>query len=168
MNIDKLYNELINLEYDRISTYDKNRYKTLVINTDARDIFKVALADALNSQLNEYAAKIGELETKVNIYERVVSNSNFKAIVETPESTPKPAADPKFSYNDLEAMSIYGYPVKDLAILAQRMHSDGLDPLTLCNSNEDYLAGYRRAYEESNKAIEDAFHNMFDDIPKDL
>lgn len=80
----------------------------------------------------------------------------------------EPSAEPRYSYNDLEAMSIYGYPVKDLAILAQRMHSDGLDPLTLRNSNEDYLAGYNRAYEESNKALEDAFRKMFDDIPKDL
>lgn len=80
----------------------------------------------------------------------------------------EPTADPRYSYDDLEAMSIYGYPVKDLAILAQRMHSDGLDPLTLRNSNEDYIAGYKRAYEESNKALEDAINKMVDNIPKDL
>lgn len=79
-----------------------------------------------------------------------------------------PTAEPTFSYNDLEAMSIYGYPAKDLAILALRMHSDGLDPQNLHNSNEDYIAGYRRAYEESNKALEDAFNKMLDNIPKDL
>ena len=79
-----------------------------------------------------------------------------------------PTVEPRFSYNDMESMSIYGYPVKDLAILAQRMHSDGLDPLTLRNSNEDYIAGYKRAYEESNKALEDAFNKMLDNIPKDL
>ena len=168
MNIDKLYDELINLEYDRKSSYDKSPYRTWVINKDARDIFRVALGDALNTQMNEYEAKIGALEAKVNIYERVVANSNFNAIVETPESTHKPAADPKLSYNDLETMSIYGYPVKDLFILAQRIHSDGLDPQTLRNSNEDYIAGYKRAYEESNKALEDAFNKMLDNIPKDL
>lgn len=79
-----------------------------------------------------------------------------------------PTADPKLSYNDIETMSIYGYPVKDLFILAQRMHSDGLDPQTLHNSNEDYIAGYKRAYEESNKALEDAFNKVLDNIPKDL
>lgn len=79
-----------------------------------------------------------------------------------------PTVEPRFCYNDLESMSIYGYPVKDLAILAQRIHSDGLDPQTLRNSNEDYIAGYKRAYEESNKALEDAINKMVDNIPKDL
>lgn len=91
----------------------------------------------------------------------------LRLIDDAPTEEPR-TEEPRFSYNDLEAMIICGYPVKDLIILAQRIHSDGLDPQTLRNSNEDYIAGYKRAYEESNKALEDAINKMVDNIPKDL
>lgn len=86
MTIDKIYNELINLKYERKSSYDKRPYTTEVINDDAREVFRVALADALNAQLNEYERKIATLEAKVFAYEAILKNSNFAmAITPTEE-----------------------------------------------------------------------------------
>lgn len=86
MTIDKIYNELINLKYERKSSYDKRPYITEVINDDAREVFRVALADALNAQLNEYERKIATLEAKVFAYEAILKNSNFAmAITPTEE-----------------------------------------------------------------------------------
>jgi hypothetical protein len=81
MTIDKIYNELINLKYERKSSYDKRPYTTEVVNEDAREVFRVALADALSDQLNEYKSKIATLEAKVFAYEAILKNSNFAMAV---------------------------------------------------------------------------------------
>ena len=84
MTIDKIYNELINLKYEKISSYDKRAYTTEVVNIDARESFRVALADALNGQFNEYEAKIAGLEAKVYAYEAILKNSNFAMAIVKP------------------------------------------------------------------------------------
>ena len=83
MEIDKLYNELISLKY-RCKFYGSGRtdyYETEVVNKDAREIFRVALADVLNKQLTEYNRKIAILEAKVFAYEAILKNSNFAMAV---------------------------------------------------------------------------------------
>lgn len=92
MTIDTIYNELINLKYERKSSYDKRPYTTEVVNTDAREVFRVALADALSDQLNEYKAQIATLEAKVFAYEAILKNSNFAmAVTVTDKETGKEA-----------------------------------------------------------------------------
>lgn len=82
MEIDKLYNELISLKYKcRFTGTCKDYYETEVVNRDAREIFRVALADALNQQLTEYNRKIATLEAKVFAYEAILKNSNFAMAV---------------------------------------------------------------------------------------
>lgn len=84
MTIDKIYNKLINLEYERKYSYDKSTYKTEVVNKDARELFRVALVDALSGQFNEYEAKIAGLEAKVYAYEAILKNSNFAMAITKP------------------------------------------------------------------------------------
>lgn len=84
MTIDKLYNELINLKYERKSSYDNRVFTTEVVNIDARELFRVALADALSGQFNEYEAKIAVLEAKVYAYEAILKNSNFAMAITKP------------------------------------------------------------------------------------
>lgn len=85
MTIDKIYNELINLEYTSKSSYDSKPYTVKVVNERAREIFKIALADALNAQLNEYERKIATLEAKVFTYEAILKNSNFAMAITSTE-----------------------------------------------------------------------------------
>lgn len=86
MTIDKLYNELINLKYEQKYSYDNNNrtYTTEVVNKDARELFRVALANALSGQFNEYEAKIAGLEAKVYAYEAILKNSNFAMAITKP------------------------------------------------------------------------------------
>lgn len=83
MEIDKLYNELISLKYrcQFSSGGYKDSFETEVVNKDARETFRVALADALNQQLTEYNRKIAILEAKVFAYESILKNSNFAMAV---------------------------------------------------------------------------------------
>lgn len=90
MTIDKIYNKLINLKYERKYSYDKSTYTTEVVNKDAQDLFRVALADALSGQFNEYEAKIATLEAKVFAYEAIIANSNFKPILTDQEKDSDP------------------------------------------------------------------------------
>lgn len=86
MTIDKIYYELINLEFTRKSSYDSKGYTTKVVNENAQEVFKVGLANALNAELNEYERKIATLEAKVFAYEAILKNSNFAmAIIPTEE-----------------------------------------------------------------------------------
>ncbi len=85
MVIDEIYEELIKLKYQKISSYDKRPYTTEVVNEDARELFRVALADALSDQFNEYKAKIATLEAKVFAYEAILKNSNFAMAVVDPD-----------------------------------------------------------------------------------
>ena len=82
MNIDKLYNDLINLQYED-KGYDSRPYKRKVINEGGQELFRVALADALSGQFNEYEAEIAKLEAKVYAYEAIIANSNFKPVLES-------------------------------------------------------------------------------------
>ena len=85
MVIDEIYEELIKLKYQKISSYDKRPYTTEVVNEDARELFRIALADALSDQFNEYKAKIATLEAKVFAYEAILKNSNFAMAVVDPD-----------------------------------------------------------------------------------
>ena len=78
--IDNLYNELIDLKYKE-KLHNGSNFETYVINKGARDIFRVALADALSEKLSDYEAKIATLEAKVFAYEAIIANSNFKPIL---------------------------------------------------------------------------------------
>lgn len=59
---------------------------------------------------------------------------------------------------------IYGYRIEDLVVIAERLRKDKVDPRVLQNDNETYLAGYRRAYEEANAALEKSVNRIIDDI----
>jgi hypothetical protein len=85
MVIDEIYEELIRLKYQKISSYDKRPYTTEVVNEDAQELFRVALADALSDQFNEYKAKIATLKAKVFAYEAILKNSNFAMAVIDPD-----------------------------------------------------------------------------------
>lgn len=84
MIIDKIYRKLINLEYEKKYSYDNSTYTTEVVNKDARELFRVALADALSGQFNEYESKIAGLEAKVYAYEAILKNSNFAMAINKP------------------------------------------------------------------------------------
>lgn len=58
---------------------------------------------------------------------------------------------------------IYGYRIEDLVVIAERLHKDKVDPRALQNDNETYLAGYRRAYEECNEAINKSISDILGD-----
>ena len=87
MAIDEIYEELIHLKYTVRMYNSKETFTTEVVNKEARDIFKVALADALSDQFNEYKAQIAKLEAKVFAYEAILKNSNFAMAVTTNEQT---------------------------------------------------------------------------------
>ena len=81
MSIDELYGKLINLKYTARMYHSNETYQSDVINHEGREVFRVALADALSDQFNEYKAKIATLEAKVFAYEAILKNSNFAMAV---------------------------------------------------------------------------------------
>lgn len=103
MNTDKLYNELIELEYE--ARYGNDTYKAKVIDSrkEARNIFRVALAEALSEKFSEYEAKIAKLEAKVYAYEAIIANSNFKPLLEGSIRVDLGSQDDKTGYSILEA-----------------------------------------------------------------
>ena len=90
MSIDEIYEKLIQLKYTARMYRGNDTYTIDVINKEGRDVFRVALADALSDQFNEYKAKIATLEAKVFAYEAILKNSNFAMAVTDKEKEMTP------------------------------------------------------------------------------
>lgn len=103
MNTDKIYNELIELEYEA-SYGGKDTYKTKIIDNrkEARNIFRLALAEGLSDKFSEYEAKIARLEAKVYAYEAIIANSNFKPMLEGSIRVDLGSQDDKTGYSITE------------------------------------------------------------------
>lgn len=72
------------------------------------------------------------------------------AIIDNAPSIP----DPNFmTATELENAFICGYRVKDLIVLGKLFRDKGITENELVNASESFLAGYRKAYEEINEAI---------------
>lgn len=68
-------------------------------------------------------------------------------------SIPDPNIMAYISLEDLENAFICGYRVKDLIVLGKLFRDKGITENELVNASESFLAGYRKAYEEINEAI---------------
>ena len=65
---------------------------------------------------------------------------------------------------DPEAM-ILGYRIRDLAITADRIRKEGMEPWKLRNSTEDFMAGYEMARNEMDKAMAESIQAMMMPMP---
>lgn len=63
---------------------------------------------------------------------------------------------------DLLIDSIYigGYRVKDLIVVAERLHKEDREPLVVEAANEAFLAGYKMAQADFNKSLEESINNF--------
>lgn len=74
-----------------------------------------------------------------------------------------PAADPWFmDLEQIEESFIMGYRVKDLIVIAERLRQDKnfIDPIVLKADNEAFLEGYKLAYDELNRSIEQSINKI--------
>ena len=65
---------------------------------------------------------------------------------------------------DLEHDSIFGYRIKDLIILAERMKKEDITPEDLKNSTANFEAGFFASRRELEKQIEEQTKKMFKDM----
>lgn len=61
---------------------------------------------------------------------------------------------------ELEELRILGYRVKDLAVIAERIRKDNIDPRVLEADNEAFLEGYKLAHDEFNQSIEQSINKI--------
>lgn len=63
---------------------------------------------------------------------------------------------------NLAELSINGYPVSDLAVIADRLRKEGKEPELLEASNEVFLAGYKAAKDEIMRNLEESINKAID------
>lgn len=61
---------------------------------------------------------------------------------------------------DLDNIYIEGYRLKDLIVVAERLRKGDMEPQIVEGANEDFLAGYKAAHEEFNKALEESVNKI--------
>ena len=61
---------------------------------------------------------------------------------------------------DFQNEFIYGYRIKDLVIVAERLRENHIDEFDLQKDNESFLAGYNLAVEHCNKQIEECTNKI--------
>lgn len=76
--------ELVNTLCEKLFalTYESTYGKFKTIDTSHRDEIKEVVRDVLIEYGNKTAQKITELETKIKVYEEIISKSNFAPFVE--------------------------------------------------------------------------------------
>ena len=92
--------------------------------------------------------------------ETAVYNLFIKLIDETPTITA--TIDPSF-IQDLDAVKdwrICGYSVAELVKVALILREKGVEEFDLRDYNQTYIAGYKKAYEEINKQIEESVNRI--------
>lgn len=64
------------------------------------------------------------------------------------------------AYTDPEEFFIFGYRVKDLVVIAERLRKDKVDPQVLRADNEAFLEGYKHARDEFQASIEKSIKSI--------
>lgn len=66
----------------------------------------------------------------------------------------------ELSENDINDMRVCGYQAKELVVLATALNHKGIDEIDIKAFNDCYLAGYKRAMDEFNSALENSVQQI--------
>ena len=65
---------------------------------------------------------------------------------------------------DIMEAFVFGYKIKDLIVLAEDIKDRGISNINLKAYNENYLAGYKKAYDEINNQIQQSIDRTLSEI----
>lgn len=102
---------------------------------------------------SEYIRSFDEVDPRTQEYKRDIREAD--------KGRAAPETAPFRSYGE---MTIYGYKVTDLVILAQTLRNTGLEVEDLKDSNKVFISGAKYAIEQYNKEIEKSFTAHIEDI----
>lgn len=102
---------------------------------------------------SEYIRSFDEIDPRTQEYKRDIREAD--------KGRAAPETAPFRSYGE---MTIYGYKVTDLVILAQALRNTGLEIEDLKDSNKVFISGARYAIEQYNKEIEKSFTAHIEDL----
>lgn len=64
---------------------------------------------------------------------------------------------------NIEELYVYGYRVKDLIIIAERLRKDNIDPIVLKANNDAFMDGYKICLEEFKASLEKSVQKIIGD-----